>query len=321
MNNLRKISRTLGLTAGLVTAGAAAQADNTVAVIVTNFQNVAEVSMAEGFSTKAKELGYNVVEMDSKGSVERQANAVEDAIAQGVKGIAAIVLDSAVAASWVDNANDMGVKFSAMAVQVGDPSKAWSDVYPGLASLVGRDDYATGAMIAKYAAGLFDAGKPLKIGLVEGMPGYSTVVNLTNGFKAGLEEAGVEYEIVMSQPTDWTQVKGQEVCQNALTATPDIDLFYAHAQTMAVGCADAVDDVSSQAKIVTAAGGLALGHPYVERGQIAAAVCEPWHEIGARAAETLIGSIEDPAVETPQLVTLELPIYTAENVASCTPEW
>ncbi|REF73292.1 sugar ABC transporter substrate-binding protein [Paracoccus versutus] len=321
MNRLRKISRTLGVTTSLVIAGTAAQADGTVAVIVTNFQNVAEVSMAEGFSTKAKELGYDVVEMDSKGSVERQANAIDDAIAQGVKGIAAIVLDSAVAASWVDNANDMDVKFSAMAVQVGDPSNPWSEVYPGLASLVGRDDYATGARIAKYATSLFDEGKPLKIGLVEGMPGYSTVINLTNGFKAGLEEAGVEYEIVMSQPTDWTQVKGQEVCQNALTATPDIDLFYAHAQTMAVGCADAVDDVGSQAKIVTAAGGLALGHPYVQRGQIAAAVCEPWHEIGARTAETLIASIDGTDVETPQLVTLELPIYTAENVDSCKPEW
>jgi ribose transport system substrate-binding protein len=310
------------VTTALGPAGAAtAQDKGRLAMIVTNFQNVAEVSMSEGFKTKAAELGYGVVEMDSKGSVERQANSVDDAIAQGVKGIGSIVLDSAVAATWVDRSNEAGIPFTAVAVQVGDPNAKWSDVYSGLASLVGRDDYATGIDLANFAVGLFPEGEPIKVGLVEGMPGYSTVVNLTNGFKAGLDAAGVDYAIVMSQPTDWTQVKGQEVCQNALVANPDIDLFYAHAQTMAVGCADAIDDVGSEAKVVTAAGGLALGHPYVESGQISAAVCEPWHAIGASGAETLIQKIENPDLETPQLVTLKLPIYTAETVDSCTPEW
>lgn len=308
--------------AAALSAGSAFAADKgTLAMIVTNFQNVAEVSMAEGFKKKGEELGYSVIEMDSKGSVEKQSNAVDDAIAQHVKGMAAIVLDSAVAKTWVDKSNAASIPFTAVAVQVGDPSAKWTDVYPGLASQVGRDDFATGIELAKFSAGLFEKGKKLKVGLVEGMPGYSTVVNLTNGFKAGLKEAGVDYDIVMSQPTDWTQAKGQEVCQNALVANPDIDLFYAHAQTMAVGCADAIADVGSKAKVVTAAGGLKAGHPYVADGRIAAAACEPWHEIGAQSAATLVKSIEDKDTKKPQLVTMKLPIYTAKNLNTCTPEW
>jgi ribose transport system substrate-binding protein len=301
--------------------GAFAQEDKgALAMIVTNFQNVAEVSMAEGFKAKAEALGYKVVQMDSKGSVEKQANAIDDAIAQGVKGIGAIVLDSAVAKTWVDKANSSNVRFTAVAVQVGEPSALWADIYPGLASLVGRDDFATGVDLAKYSAGLFEKGKKLKVGLVEGMPGYSTVVNLTNGFKHGLNEAGVEYEISVSQPTDWTQAKGQEVCQNALVATPDIDVFFAHAQTMAVGCADAIADAGSNAKVVSAAGGLALGQPYVKNGQIAAAACEPWHAIGADSAATLIQAIEDKRTPA-QLVTMKLPIYSKDNADTCSPEW
>jgi ribose transport system substrate-binding protein len=314
---------TLAITAASMLFGASAfaQDDLTFAIIVTNFQNVAEVSDVEGFKAAAEKLGVKVIEMDSKGSVERQANAIDDAIAQGVDGIAAVVLDSAVAATWVDKANEAGIPFVAVTVQVGDPNAKWAEVYPGLTALTGRDDYQTGLDLAAYAADLAPADRTAKIGLVEGMAGYSTVVNLTNGFKAGLDEAGVNYEIVVSQPTDWTQAKGQEVCQNALVANPDIDIFYAHAQTMAVGCADAIADAGSSAKVLSAAGGLGLGHPYVADGRITAAVCETWREYGAAAAEELYAAVKDPNRPKAQLVTLQPKVYDASNVDTCVPQW
>jgi ribose transport system substrate-binding protein len=319
----RALMLNLGLSAllGSVAGNAFAQDKGSLAIIVTNFQNVAEVSMAEGFTQRAEAMGYTVVQMDPKGSVEKQANAIDDAIAQGVKGIGSIVLDSAVAKTWVDKANENNVRFSAVAVQVGDPSAAWSDVYPGLTSLTGRDDFGTGVTLAGFAATMAAADKPLKVGLVEGMPGYSTVVNLTNGFKAGLDKAGVTYEVSVQQPTDWTQAKGQEVCQNALVSNPDIDVFFAHAMSMAIGCADAIADVGSTAKVISAAGGMKSGEDYVRDGRITAAACEPWHAIGALSAASLIQAIEDPRTPMAVLTTINLPIYTKDNVEICSPEW
>lgn len=322
MKALKVLLRTLSVAAATsVAVGSAKANDVTLAFVVTNFQNVAEVSMADGFKKKGEELGAKVMLMDSRGSVEKQANAIDDALAQKVNGIAAIVLDSAVAKGWVDKANAAGVKFTAVAVQVGDPSAKWADVYPGLASQTGRDDFQTGVDLAAFAAKVLPKDHAAKIGLVEGMPGYSTVVNLTNGFKSGLDKAGVKYDIVVSQPTDWTQAKGQEVCQNALVSNPDIDLFYAHAETMAVGCADAIADVGSKAKVLTAAGGLKAGMPYVKSGKITASICEMWREYGAAGAETLYKAATDPKAPGAQLVTIQPPIYTAENADSCTPQW
>jgi ribose transport system substrate-binding protein len=322
---MRKQKRFLGIlglsTAVMTIAGGAYAKDVTLALVVTNFQNVAEVSQAEGFKAQGEKLGAKVMLLDSKGSVEKQSNAIDDAIAQKVDGIAAIVLDSAVAKTWVEKANAAGIPFTAVLVQVGEPSSKWSEVYPGLASLVGRDDFQTGEELAGFAAKQLPKDRSAKIGIVEGMAGYSTVVNLTNGFKAGLEKAGTKYEIVSSQPTDWTQAKGQEVCQNALVANPDIDLFYAHAETMAVGCADAISDAGSSAKVVTAAGGLAAGVPYVKSGQITASVCELWREYGAAGAETLYKAATEPNTPKAQLVSIQPPIYTSENVDSCTPQW
>ncbi|WP_226553868.1 sugar ABC transporter substrate-binding protein [Celeribacter naphthalenivorans] len=322
MKTVKTVKHTLALSTALASvAGLAHAEDVTIALIVTNFQNVAEVSMAEGFKTKGEELGATVLTMDAKGSIERQANAIQDVLSQGVDGLAIEPLDSAVAQTWVDQGVDMGIPIAAMAVQVGDPSNPWNEVYPGLSAQVGRDDYVTAIDLATYSAGIVDTSKTVKIGLIEGMPGYSTVINLTNGFKKGLEDAGVDYEIVMSQPTDWTQTKGQEVCQNALIANPDIDLFFTHAQTMAVGCADAAEDSGSDVKIVSAAGALAAGQDYVRDGRISAAACEPWREIGAATAEALYEAATNPDAETGKLVTMRLPIYTAENVDSCVPQW
>jgi ribose transport system substrate-binding protein len=322
MRNINSLAAVFSLTTAFSAIESSALAkDVTLAFVVTNFQNVAEVSMADGFRKEGEKLGAKVILIDSKGSVEKQANGIEDAIAQDVDGIAAIVLDSAVAKSWVDRANASGIPFTAVAVQVGDPSAKWSDVYPGLASLVGRDDFKTGEELAGFAAKLLPKDRNAKIGIVEGMPGYSTVINLSNGFKAGLDSAGVKYDIVSAQPTDWTQAKGQEVCQNALVANPDIDLFYAHAETMAVGCADAISDAGSTAKVVTAAGGLAAGMSYVKSGQITASVCELWREYGAAGAATLYKAAMDPNAKKAQLVSIQPPIYTAENADSCTPQW
>ncbi|MBY5392863.1 sugar ABC transporter substrate-binding protein [Rhizobium leguminosarum] len=322
MRNRTGFLTVLGLSTALMSVGPGAYAkDVTLAFVVTNFQNVAEVSQADGFKAEGEKLGAKVVLMDSKGSVEKQSNAIDDAIAQKVDGIAAIVLDSAVAKTWVDKANAAGIPFTAVLVQVGEPNAKWTDVYPGLASLVGRDDFQTGEDLAGFAAKQLPTDRTAKIGIVEGMAGYSTVVNLTNGFKAGLEKAGAKYEIVSSQPTDWTQAKGQEVCQNALVANPDIDVFYAHAETMAVGCADAISDAGSKAKVVTAAGGLAAGMPYVKSGQITASVCELWREYGAAGADTLYKAATDAKTPKGALVSIPPPIYTAENADSCKPQW
>ena len=220
-----------------------------------------------------------------------------------LSGIAAIVLDSAVANTWVDKANAASIPFTAVLVQVGSQvlnGRTCILAWPlWLAAMTSKQEKNPPALLQNNSQRI-DA----KIGIVEGMAGYSTVVNLTNGFKAGLEKAGTKYQVVSSQPTDWTQAKGQEVCQNALVANPDIDLFYAHAETMAVGCADAIRDVGSRAKVVTAAGGLAAGMPYVKSGQITASVCELWREYGAAGAETLYKAAVDPKTPKAQLVSI-----------------
>src|SRR5258708_8305073 len=76
------------------------------------------------------------------------------------------------------------------------------------------------------AAKFLPKDRTAKIGIVEGTAGVAAVKQRTQGFKQGLAKMGAKYEIVAAQPTDWTAEKGEAVCQNILTAHPDVNLFF-----------------------------------------------------------------------------------------------
>lgn len=303
--------------------GVSAQDKPVLAFIITNAQNPAEVGMRDGFVQKGEELGAEVRILNAEGSVEAMSNAIDDMIAQGVDGIATITMDSVVSMSWVDKTNEANIPYVSVAVQVGDPATTpFNQVYPGLSALIGQDYIVSGQRMAEAVFPLLPAGKKAKIGIVEGQPGYALVAQLNKGFSEKLTELGADFEIVFSQPTDWTPAKGQEVCSNGLIANPDIDIIFSHAEDMAIGCANAINDAGSQAKLVTAAGGSKLGTPLIKTGDIDISMCEAWIGTGALGAEALFQAATDPNTPKGRLVEYKPELITAENTDTvCPPQW
>src|SRR3546814_1059050 len=66
-------------------------------------------AIAKGFSDAAVAAGATPVVLDAQGSVQKQANDIDDLVAQRVKGIAIMPLDSVVAQGWVDRVGRAGV--------------------------------------------------------------------------------------------------------------------------------------------------------------------------------------------------------------------
>lgn len=213
-------------------AGTAVAKEVTIAIVAANMEYPFNAAEVRGFQAEAKELGVKSVVLDPKGSVEKQGNAVDDLITRKVDGIGSILLDSVVAKTWIDRANESNIPFVSVGVQVGDPEKVpLKDVYPKLTALVTRDDVESGVIAGQMAAKFLPKDRVAQIGIVEGSAGVAAVKQRSQGFEEGLKRAGVKYKIVASQPTDWTEVKGEAVCQNILTAHPDVDLFFAQYST------------------------------------------------------------------------------------------
>jgi ribose transport system substrate-binding protein len=304
----------------LVTDAAVAK-DITLGYVAAGMQYPFNVAAAKGFEAAAKAAGVKTIVLDAKTSVERQGNAVDDLIAQKVDGIAVLPIDAVVAQSWVDRAASHNIPFVAVATQVGDPQKhPIKDVYPKVSALVASDEVHAGYDAAQIAATLLPKGRTAKIAIVEGAPGYPTVWQVTKGFKEGLDKAGIKYEIVASQPTDWTPEKGESVCQNILSAHPDVDLFFNQADDMVIGCARAVRAAGSHAKLVSR-GGSRLGINAIKAGDVDGTVCIQPGKMGALAFKALYAAVTNPGAPKAQFVDVDTPQVTKASLSQCVPEW
>ncbi|MFM0004070.1 sugar ABC transporter substrate-binding protein [Paraburkholderia sediminicola] len=304
----------------LVTDTAIAK-DITLGYVAAGMQYPFNVAAAKGFEAAAKAAGVKTIVLDAKTSVERQGNAVDDLIAQKVDGIAVLPIDAVVAQSWVDRAASHNIPFVAVATQVGDPQKhPIKDVYPKLSALVASDEVHAGYDAAQIAATLLPKGRTANIAIVEGAPGYPTVWQVTKGFKEGLDKAGIKYQIVASQPTDWTPEKGESVCQNMLSAHPDVDLFFNQADDMVIGCARAVHAAGSHAKLVSR-GGSRLGINAIKAGDVDGTVCIQPGKMGALAFKALYAAVTNPGAPKAQFVDVDTPQVTKATLSQCVPEW
>jgi len=322
---MRKLLKTCELAgiAGALTLAACAVSARTITVgyVAAGLQYPFNVAVAKGFQDAAKHAGVNAIVLDSKTSVERQSNAIDDLIAQKVDGIAVLPLDGIVAQGWVDRTASHNIPFVSVATEIGDPQKrSIKDVYPKLTALVASDEVHTGEVAGEIAAKLLSKDRVAKIAIVEGAAGYPQVGQRSSGFKQGLDKAGVKYQIVASQPTDWTPEQGESVCQNILTAHPEVELFYNQADDMVIGCAKAVRAAGSHAKLI-GWGGSRLGINAIKAGDVDGTVCVKPEKMGQLAFDALYAAVIHQGATTPQFVEVDTPPVTKANLSSCVPQW
>lgn len=303
-------------------AGSATAAEKTFGLIVNNMAFPYNVVLAEGFTKGAEDKGAKVVILDSKLSVETQANQIDDLLAQKVDGIAFMPNDSVAVQSLVDKVEAAGVPIVASAVPVGDPMKNAVDyAYPKLTALVSTNDVIAGHVAGVFAVTVLPKDKEVTIAVVEGAPGFAGVQQRQQGFEAALNEGGIKFKVVSSQPSDWTPESGETICQNALTANPDLDVIYSHADDMALGCAKAIKAAGAKAMLIATGGGSKLGAEAIKNGEILASVCTQPKLIGELSAQILFDAVSNPgSAKKGQYVTYDMYPLTKENVDKC-PMW
>jgi ribose transport system substrate-binding protein len=306
---------------GMALSGGAFAKDIVLAVMPAGMDTFG-IAEARGFKQEAETLGARAIVVDSKWSVEKMANGIDDLIAQHVDAIALSPMDGVVSMGWVDKLVADKIPVVAMASLVGDPTKLKpTDVYPGLFAYVNHDDVQMGALSAGTIIPLLPAGKKAKIAVVEGATGFAVNDQRKAGFRAALDKAGVSYEVVADQPTDWSPEKAEAVCQNILTTHADVDVFFAVADPLAIGCSHAIAAAGSSAKVVSTAGGMKIGNAEIVAGTIAGSTCAKPETMGRLAAKAAYEAATNPKAVGGKYVPYEMIAITKNTVANCVPEW
>jgi ribose transport system substrate-binding protein len=315
------LATVVGASIALGAAGSALAKDLTFGISTIGMSYPFIASIDTGFRDAAKEKGVAVVSLDAQGDIQKQANDLQDLVQQKVDGVAFTPLDAVVAQGWVDKISAAGIPSVAVSSQVGDPAKHLvKDVYPKLVALTTQDEVAAGISAGELASKLLPPGKQAKIAVVEGRSGLAEVRQRLDGFKQGLDKAGVKYTIVASQPGDWTAEKAENVCQNVVQSNPDVDLYFNESDDMVVGCAKALHAAGSNAKLI-GMGGSKLAITLLKAGKIDGTVCYKPYDMGKIAFNLLYEQVTGKEKRQAAFVPYDTPPISQANVADCVPQW
>lgn len=265
------------------TVSVSAQAQDTLAIVVSTLNNPFFVTMKDGAEAKAKSLGYNLIVLDSQNDPSKELSNVEDLTIRGVKAILINPTDSDAVSNAIRIANR-----STIPVLTLDRGASRGDVVSHIAS----DNVAGGEMAGKYI--MEKVGEQAKVIQLEGIAGTSAARERGEGFMKAVK--GSQMELLASQPADFDRTKGLNVMENLLAANPDVQAVFAQNDEMALGALRAVQASGKQVMIV-GFDGTDDGIAAVNRGKLAATIAQQPDQIGALGVETAVKVLKGEQVE------------------------
>jgi simple sugar transport system substrate-binding protein/ribose transport system substrate-binding protein len=201
-------------------------------------------SMVQGYEDAGEEYDIKIMTANTNNDQAKEAELIQTYIAQGVNGIAIAPLSQDASIPNLKDAQSQGIEIAITNMNLsGDPS--W------LAGGYTSDDATNGKIVGKNAAEFIKANitGPINVGQVDfdhQIPEQSRA--RYNGFYAGLDEAGIEYNKVAAVSANMQDDALTKVT-DMLTAHPEINVIWASNDGGTIGAAMAVKQAGLQGKV------------------------------------------------------------------------
>ena len=177
------------------------------------------MAIGAGIDQRAAELGVETFMLapQSGADILGQMNMLQDVIGQGVNAIILSTHDENAAAPLVKQAVEKGIVVIIVNSDIPD--------FPTpVHGVVGYSQRKAQKAIGEYAVKLM-AGKEVKVGLIEGQPGYHATER-AEGFLEGIKGAD-NFEVVSRLDGKWNVEGGNQAAMDMLQAHPEINLIAA----------------------------------------------------------------------------------------------
>lgn len=263
-----------------------------IGLAISTLNNPFFVTLKDGASAKATELGYELVVTDAQDDPAKQAGQVDDLIQKKVAVILINPCNSDAAKTMVEKAAKAGIPVISV-----DRGVNGAEVLSHIAS----DNVAGGVLAGQELLAL--VGEGAKVVELEGIPGASAAVDRGKGFN---EAVVGKLNVVARQPADFNRDKGFTVMQNIIQANKDIRGVFAHNDEMALGAIKALEAAGLKDVIVIGFDAVDDAVAAVKAGNMKATVAQKPSLIGSMAVETAVTHIKGEAVQKQIPVPLEL---------------
>ena len=233
-----------------------------IGLIVSTLNNPFFVDLKSGIEKRAKELGYDVVVLDSQNDPAKEVSNMEDLT---VKDVDIVLLnpvdsDSAIASVMIANNSNLPV----MTVdRVANGGK--------VVSHIASDNVAGGDMAAKF--------------LIEKLNGKGNIVELEG--TAGSSATRDRFNLVAKQSADFDRTKGLTVMENIIQSKGDIDAVFAQNDEMALGAQKALEAANMKDVLIVGFDATDDAVDAVKQGKMAATVAQQPLLIGETAVNAV----------------------------------
>lgn len=250
-------------------------------------------NIQKGFVDKCKEMGIEVIVTDAQQSAEKQNNDIETLIARGVDAICAVPHDSAAISVAVQKCNEAGIPFFTIDRGVTEGTVVLT---------VKADNVKAGAIagevMLRLLQGKYNGEAKGKVLEIRGQPGQDVAEQRARGFHQVLEKyPGIE---IISLPGYWNTEEGFKITVDTLTAHPDLDGIYYHADLYIPGIVEGIKAVKgSMAKVgepghifILGIDGNPAGLDQVEAKLADGVVVQPLRDYGALIVPIIVDYLE-----------------------------
>lgn len=271
--------------------GAAADGKISVGLSISTQNNPFFVTLSEGATEKADELGIQLSVVDAGDDAAKQVSDIEDLVSKNISVLIVNPVDSDAVTPAVKSALEAGVKVISV-----DRAVNGAQVDCQIAS----DNVAGAKLAGDYLIEL--VGEGAKVAELEGVPGASATIDRGTGFH---QAADSTLEVVASQTANFNRAEGLTVMENILQANGDIKGVFAHNDEMALG---AVEAIKASGKDVVVIGFDATddAQKAVADGDMAATVAQNPALMGATAVEVAQKLAQGEQVESEIPVAVDL---------------
>ncbi|MEA1975590.1 MAG: ribose ABC transporter substrate-binding protein RbsB [Bacillota bacterium] len=242
-----------------------------IGLVISTLNNPFFVDLKTGAEDKAKELGYELVVLDSENDPAKELANVEDLVTQGVDLILINPTDSDAVGNAVKEANNNEIPVITL-----DRGANKGEVVTHIAS----DNIAGGVLAGNFIKEKI--GENGKVVELEGIAGTSAARDRGKGFNDAIEDTGIE--VVSKQTANFDRTEGLNVMENILQGQPEIDAIFAHNDEMALG---AMVAIKSSGRDILVVGFDATGDALksIENGEMTATVAQQPKLIGSLGVE------------------------------------
>ncbi|WP_261896339.1 ribose ABC transporter substrate-binding protein RbsB [Vibrio cyclitrophicus] len=286
---MKKLATLISAALLSTTVSVSAQAQDTMAIVLSTLNNPFFVTMKDGAEAKTEELGYKLIVLDSQNDPSKELSNIEDLTIRGVKAILINPTDSDAVSNAIRIANRSDIPVLTL-----DRGASRGDVVSHIAS----DNVIGGEMAGHYI--MEKVGEKAKVIQLEGIAGTSAARERGEGFMNAVN--GSDLELLASQPADFDRTKGLNVMENLLAANPDVQAVFAQNDEMALGALRAVQ-ASGKDVMIVGFDGTDDGIAAVNRGLLGATVAQQPDLIGSLGIEmadkVLKGETVDEYVPVP----------------------